>query len=121
MKAHVLIPGMRLESLANKREHWTKKAARAKTQRRAAHMELWGCGAQLPPLAGIKRINVEITRIAPRALDDDNLAISCKHVRDGIADWAKCDDGHSVWKWTCSQRKGLPKQYAVEILIQVEV
>lgn len=37
-------------------------------------------------------IDVKLTRIAKRELDDDNLANAFKHVRDAIATWFRVDD-----------------------------
>lgn len=100
---------IKLESLANKREHWAKKAKRAKEQRQAAYL-------LCPPVEYFTCV-VSITRIAPRELDTDNLAISAKHVRDGIADRLGIDDRDKRVTWAYSQSKGEPKQYAVSVSI----
>lgn len=50
-------------------------------------------------------------------LDDDNLAGSAKSLRDGIADRLQIDDRDPRVQWKYAQRKGEPKQYAVEIEI----
>jgi hypothetical protein len=60
---------------------------------------------------------IKITRIAPRALDDDNLAGSHKHVRDGIADWLGVNDRDPRVKYEYAQRKGKQKEYAGQIEI----
>ena len=63
------------------------------------------------------RCVVTITRIAPRALDDDNLAASAKHVRDGIADAMGLDDRDPRVRWRYAQRSDGRGVYGVEIRI----
>lgn len=95
---------IKLASLANLREHHMVRARRAKAQRQAA------CLMMKPhPVPCV----ITITRVGPRPLDSDNLAISAKHVRDGIADRLGVDDGSPLLTWTYAQRKA--KEYGVEI------
>lgn len=48
---------------------------------------------------------VRLTRLAPNALDEgDNLAMSLKHVRDGVADFLKVNDRDPRVRWVCEQR-----------------
>jgi hypothetical protein len=106
---------IKLVSLANARMHWRKRAALAKEQRRSTRLVLRPdrvYGVDIPCV-------VTITRIAPRQLDDDNLAISGKHVRDEIAAWLGADDkpGSGI-EWRYGQRKGEPGEYACEIRIE---
>ena len=105
---------LRLVSLANERVHWAVKSKRARLQRQAAHLAvrhaLIGNFALEPPMV------ICIERIGLRRLDDDNLAISAKHVRDGIADALGIDDGNSCLEWKYSQSTG--KEYSVKITIQ---
>lgn len=58
---------------------------------------------------------VTITRVGRRMLlDDDNLATSAKHVRDGIAQALGVDDGDtSKVTWRYGQRLG--RQYRVQV------
>lgn len=81
-----------LVSEANTREHHMKRAARASAQRSNARMYLQqvirSTGDVLPTLPLI----VTLSRIAPRKLDTDNHVVSCKHVRDGIADYFGVND-----------------------------
>ena len=99
---------VRLVSESNMREHWAKKAARAKKNRSAAkfwteqkvrysHMGEF--------IVGGAPLKVTITRIAPGKLDDDNLTGSAKHVRDGIADALGIDDGDPRITWVVEQAK----------------
>ena len=89
---------IKLESTANARWHWRKKAAHARQQRQTARLIVMP--VELPIL-------VLITRVGPRKLDSDNLAISAKHVRDGIADVLGVDDGDETKvRWEYAQEKG---------------
>lgn len=104
---------IRTVSEANQREHWGKKASRAKKQRNATCMRLFaafGKAPRKPPDC------ITLTRIAPRALDSDNLAGSFKAIRDGIQDWCGVNDRDLVFAY--AQRKGKPKEYAVEIAME---
>lgn len=99
---------IKLVSLANQRVHWAVKARKAKSDRQAAYLV-----CKPHPLPCV----VTITRVAPRGLDSDNLAISAKSLRDGIADRIGIDDRDPRVTWVYQQRKGKPKEYAVEIEI----
>ena len=63
------------------------------------------------------RFIVEIIRVGPRRLDDDNCAYSAKQIRDGIADAIGIDDGSPRYTWKYSQEKS--KDYSVRIVIEV--
>jgi len=99
---------LRIESVANLREHWKKKAKRAKAHRFAM------IAVPRHPLPCI----VTLTRVAPRPLDTDNLSSAMKNVRDGIADRLGVTDNDPRVEWRYAQRKGEPKEYGmvVEIL-----
>lgn len=60
---------------------------------------------------------ITLTRIAPRAFDDDNLAASFKALRDGVADGLTVDDGDPRVTWRYAQRRGKAREYAVIIEI----
>ena len=109
---------VRTVSEANRREHWSVKAKRAKQQREAAGMMMVSMGVHRgrpkPPLS------VTLTRVAPRKLDTDNLARSLKAVRDGIADALGIDDGDERVAWLYAQRRGAAKTYEVEVEIREE-
>jgi hypothetical protein len=100
-------------SEANARGHWSLKAKRAKKQRSVTALTLKAFyrTPPEPPLV------ITITRIAPRNLDDDNLASAEKAVRDGVADWLCQNDGDPRLTWRYAQErpeKGGPR-YAVRI------
>jgi hypothetical protein len=105
--------GLKLESLANKREHWTRSSSRAKSQRGDAYRLALVAFYPRPTLPAV----VTITRVAPRALDSDNLAISAKHVRDGIADAMGIDDRDERVEWRYEQAKGAPRAYATRVTV----
>lgn len=100
---------LRIESVANLREHWTAKAKRAKEHRHAA---------MVVPVALPLPAVVTLTRIAPRPLDDDNLAHAFKALRDGIADRFGVADNHPDLTWRYAQRQGGARFYAAEIHIE---
>jgi len=61
-----------------------------------------------------------LTRIAPRALDIDNLWSAQKSVIDVITDWiipglapGRADNDSRI-EIECKQRKGKPREYALE-------
>lgn len=89
-------------------------AKQRKTQRDTTRWSMLGVllaeGVKLP-------VDVTITRIAPRKLDDDNLAASAKSVRDGIADALGCKDNDPRVSWAYTQERGAPKAYAVRITV----
>jgi hypothetical protein len=113
---------VRLVSLLNAREHWATKAKRARDHREIARLStrlhtLYAPIAEF--IVGGAPLRVTITRIAPRDLDDDNLAGSGKHVRDGIADALGIDDRDPRVKWAYAQERGKPREYACRVRIEV--
>jgi hypothetical protein len=106
---------LKIESLANLREHWRKRSKRAKEHRLMA----WAClreADSAPRLLG--PVVVTLTRIAPRELDDDNLAGGFKSVRDGVADYFGVDDRSPLIRWAYAQRKGAVKEYGAEVRVE---
>lgn len=105
---------IRTVSESNMREHWAPKAKRAKWQRNVVAL------AVRPRLAGmLDRVPcvVTLTRIAPRALDDDNLARSFKAIRDQVAAELGVDDRDARVVWRYAQRRGGKGAYGVEIVV----
>jgi hypothetical protein len=125
MSLTVTIPGMRLRSPNAMRG--TTRGARMAAARAAAAERTAGSfnvmaacrtGADLKRLRLALPVVVTITRVAPRPFDDDNLAASGKHVRDGIADALRIDDRSPLVTWRYAQRRGPAKTYAIEIRIE---
>jgi hypothetical protein len=114
----VLVP-VRIESEANRREHWRRVAERKADHRLAARRTLMVANGHLGPAINLP-CSVTLTRIAPRDLDDDNLASGFKAFRDGVADWLGIDDGDKRLTWRYEQRRGKPKEYAAEVKIESE-
>ena len=85
----VTIPGMRILSTANRREHHMEKARRARKAMADTGMMLLAASGRPPWDSSI----VEMTRIAPRPQDSDNLAHSFKAQRDAVALYLGVDDG----------------------------
>jgi crossover junction endodeoxyribonuclease RusA len=111
---------VRTVSEANNREHWGAKARRAKQQRGLAALvirQAINAGYIVPrTIAMSEKTEIKLTRVGKRKLDSDNLARSCKAVRDGIADAIGIDDGDERLEWIYAQEIG--KEYAVRVSIQ---
>lgn len=112
---------IRLVSEANRRGHWSKHDARREAQRNTAYVTVSLALRKARANTKSGRFRVRITRIAPRRLDSDNLARSCKSTRDGVADALGVDDGSERVLWVVDQRQGRAREYAVEILIETEM
>jgi hypothetical protein len=102
------IPGLKIESVANLREHWRTKAARVAEQRhlvtialRAAHLSRDYVDAL--KLDMLTRARVTLTRRAPRLLDSDNLSSGCKATRDAVAEILGLDDRSPRYTWCYAQ------------------
>lgn len=107
--------------------HWAVTAKKRRTERHAA----WVCLRQqtAPALPCI----VTLVRIAPRALDLDNLRPALKSVRDEVAVWlglplnarGHAEDADPRVHWAYQQGKGSTGEYAVlvraETVTQAEV
>jgi len=107
-----LLP-IRTVSEANARENWRTRHSRRKRQRIDVELLLRGkLGAVKLPCV------VTLTRVAPRALDKgDNCPGSLKAVRDEVAVILGVDDRDPRVEWRYSQRRGKPREYAVEVEI----
>lgn len=107
----ITIP-IRIESTSNLREHWTARSKRAGKHKHDTYMALRAAKAPhtLPCI-------VTITRVAPRALDGDNLQAGAKNCRDGVALWLQADDADPRIEWQYAQRKGGAKEYSATIEI----
>ncbi len=106
--------GLKIPSAANIRVHWAKRAAAAKKLRvvgRAVGKNL----CEVNERAG--GMVVTFVRVAPRLLDDDNLAFAFKAMRDGVADALGVSDGPSGGvTWRYEQRRG---EVCVEVCVDV--
>lgn len=115
-----LILPIRTRSEANQREHWAPKAKRVKEQRFVARNALCHHPAWPDLYEAGGPFRIELTRISPRGLNDDNLVRSMKAIRDGIADALGIDDGDPRLTWVYRQERGDPKEYKVGVTIECE-
>ena len=106
----LLIPH-RLPSAANERLHWRVKAKRTQAQRQLVALYIGGKPKPALPVA------VTLTRIAPRALDGDNLQSAFKAPRDEVAKWLGVPDNDPRVTWEYGQRRGGVGEYAVSIVV----
>lgn len=112
----VMLP-LKLVSEANgSHGHWAAKARRVKAQRLAVATLV-----RRPLRRVALPCTVTITRIAPRAFDDDNLVRSAKAVRDQIAAELGINDRDPRVTWRVEQRKGGVRQYGCEVRIEWSV
>ncbi len=103
------LKGLALASTPNAREHWTARAERSRDVRALVARALEGTAPPPGPWT------VAITRSGPRVLDSDNLAASCKALRDALAAWMGVDDGPSApVAWTYAQARG---GYGVSVVV----
>ena len=100
-------------SEANRRDHWSLKAKRAKGHRKAA---FWALQAEVA--SKVVPDSVTMTRVAPRPLDDDNLRSALKAVRDGIADYFGINDRDPRVTWRYGQERGEVRQNYVVVVIE---
>jgi len=110
----VIVP-IRIESTPNLRESWQKRSKRAREHKHHTYWALKATRASymLPCM-------VTLTRIAPRTLDSDNNVAGLKSARDGVALWLNADDADPRIEWAYRQRRGHPKQYALEIEVDTQ-
>ncbi len=95
---------------------WSRAAALAGSSERKRLRQLAGLGARQfahgkPGLI----VGITLVRIAPRAMDMDNVISGMKPVRDGVADAFGLRDDASCFTWNYKQEKG---EYAVRIEVQ---
>jgi hypothetical protein len=115
----IKIPANRLESTANKREHWAEKARRTTEQRQLGYLmglEQWNKYRLANPHWKYP-LKITLLRIGKRDLDADNLAHCFKGIQDGVADALSINDGdRTKVEWTYKQERGLDYDCKVSIL-----
>lgn len=106
----VLELSVRVPSEANLREHWYERKRRSAAHRGMIRGALNGIVVPEPP------VRVTWTRLGGRGLDDDNLAVSFKHLRDGLAEHYGLDDRPGTGlEWMYEQEPGGPEGVRVRI------
>jgi hypothetical protein len=104
----VVIP-LRTVSALNVREHWDVRRDRVRDERSTTLAVL---RTTIGPLLHAP-FGVRLVRIAPRALDDDNLRGALKAIRDGVQDFVGIDDRYLRVDY--DQERGRPGEYGVRI------
>ena len=94
LRIEVELP-IHIVSVANKREHWGARARRAQTHRRAALL--------VPRVEWRFPVEITLTRLGGRPMDDDNLIAAFKALRDGIAARLGLDDADPRLRWRYEQ------------------
>lgn len=112
-----LIP-LRTVSALNAREHWRARHRRVKAERQAVALSV----RDLPELGAGQVARITLTRIAPRQLDGhDNLASALKAVADEVTARLGCSsDRDQRLAWAYGQRRGRPREYAVQLTVAIE-
>lgn len=110
----VTIP-IKTVSELNAREHHMARYRRRKKEKQAVGLVvrtyLRRTGIAVP-------CAVTLTRCAPSTgLDQDNLVSSMKATVDAIATALGVDDRSPLVTWAYAQRRGKPKQYAVDVRV----
>ena len=119
MKVHIPTPGKLHRIVSpNLRQHWGTMSRRNANLRLLLRSFL-----RHKIFSNTLPCTVTLTRVAPKALDDDNLTSAFKHCRDVIADmlvpgkaFGQADSDPRI-KWEYNQRKGEVRQYAIEVEI----
>lgn len=109
-RVDLVAKGLRLDATPNSRGHWAK----AKDKRRREHQVVTAALRDITPPAGPWRVC--ITRVGPRAMDDDNRTASAKGCRDAVAAWLGVDDGSDAVRWEV--RGEVARGYAVRISVE---
>jgi hypothetical protein len=109
---------MYIPSIANMQTHWSIKYRIKKDQKETVKLFL---SLMKGKLEGWDNYHVELVRISPRALDEDNLYSAMKSIIDACAEVINPGlapgraDGQSNFKFTCSQEKGKPPRLKILI------
>lgn len=110
-----MVPNCKTVSEMNQREHWRIRNQRKQDQQESVVI------AMLNALRGRKVVLpcvVNLTRIGPRKMDNDNLAGALKHCQDAVARLLRVDDGdESLVKFYHYQMPVGTREYAVKVEI----
>lgn len=115
-KLDFLVPHCKTVSEMNQREHWRVRNQRKQDQQVAVAISmknvLRGKRIELPCI-------VNLTRIGPKKMDNDNLAGALKHCQDQIAKVLGVDDGdESKVKFYHYQMPIGSRDYSVKVEIR---
>ena len=110
---------IRLESYGNSNEHWRKKVKRKKFHNEL--LDIFICNSCIfvkPPC------RIILTRVAPRRLDEDNLAFAFKNILDKIGKKLMPHkkighaDGSGLLKIEYRQEKGAVREYKIIVTLE---
>lgn len=111
----ITIP-MKLPSVANIREHWSKSHKRNKQQELLVRVHWHNNEIRNVKLP----VEITLTRLSPRKLDDDNLATAFKKCRDVVSDFlipglqpGRADDSDLI-AFKYAQAKSKEPQISIE-------
>ena len=110
-------------SESNARDHWSKRAARARAQRNHIWVQWRNEWDEKNRGPIVLPCIIRLVRISSRFLDDDNLRGALKACRDGICDCINPgrapgrSDNIEGMSFEYHQEKGKPKEKAVRIQI----
>ena len=109
---------IRTESELNKHDGWRCRARRSSATKGTIKLILRTSGLGYVPGLATK---IVLTRIAPCALDVDNLHSALKASRDAVAEWFgfESDRESEALAWECLQEKGGVRQYGVRVEVFV--
>jgi len=115
---HVVYLPLRLQSVANLREHHFARHTRVKGERQYVFYALKHDLAVVCPYT--LPLTITLTRLAPRRLDSGNLEACFKGVQDGVADYlygkyGAGQDRQPGLTWRYAQRSDGPRVYALEV------
>lgn len=120
LRLEVPIPGLRLVSEKNRRDHWAVRHRRVRGHRTTVYRALQAyCGVQCPLRLPLQ---ITLTRLAPQLLDPGNYQVALSAVQDGVADYLagaylKGQDRQEGLAWAYDQRQG---DYGVLIVFEEE-
>lgn len=108
---------LRLVSVANGSQGMSLAGQRWRSERRKAQRMVGeAAGRQFRPyLEPTRWLVVRLVRVAPRELDDDNLARAFKAVRDGLAQGMGLDDRDPAVRYVVDTERGAAGEYSVRL------
>jgi len=115
----VTVPGLRIRSVANLREHWSVRRKRVNDEKLALMAELLRVPQAVAESVRCTGgpLRVRFVRLGGKPLDSDNLASGFKACRDQLAKWLGRDDGTRAGiEWHYAQE--LAKGYGVRVTVE---
>ncbi len=104
----VILPGVKLKTPTNRRDHWAIGGRRSREERALARMLCSMLGPKVrDELRAAPRLKVKFVRVGGRKMDTTNIVAAIKALIDGMCDWLGVDDKSDWydWQWP-TQEKG---------------